>query len=124
LDNSPPLVLVVEDEPLIRIDISAALEDGGYRTEAAGDGAEALAKFGELSPALLVTDIYMHGKDGLELIGDLRRTGADTPIIAMSGHPERYDVLAIARKLGANATIEKPFSHDDLLRLVGDILRT
>ncbi|GAB2176191.1 response regulator [Dongia sp. agr-C8] len=118
----PPTILVIDDEALIRMDICAALADRGYRCVDVADGGEALARFDELAPALVVTDIYMAETDGLELIRRLRRQRIQTPILAMSGAVHKYDVLAIARRLGADATIEKPFVVTEIVHAVEALL--
>jgi CheY-like chemotaxis protein len=115
-------ILVVDDEPLIRLDICAALNERGYRTVAAFDGTEALRIARDSHPALVVTDIYMEGGDGLSLISALRRDGDAIPIIALSGASDKYDVLGIAKRMGATATLEKPFIIYEIVRAVEGLL--
>ncbi|WP_395016138.1 response regulator transcription factor [Dongia sp.] len=121
-DLQPPTILVVDDEAMVRMDICAALADRGYRCIDVADGAEALARFDALAPALVVTDIYMTETDGLEVIRQLRRQRIETPILAISGADHKYDVLAIAKRLGANATLEKPFVVEEVVRVVDALL--
>ncbi|HVT51241.1 MAG TPA: response regulator [Dongiaceae bacterium] len=118
----PATVLVVDDEPVIRLDVCAALAEHGYRTVDAADGTEALREFRAASPALLVTDIYMPGLDGLALIMQLRRDGVRIPIIAISGDLMNYDVLDLALKLGADAAVEKPFAMQEMVSMVDSLL--
>jgi CheY-like chemotaxis protein len=121
-DPSAATILVVDDEPVIRLDICSALAERGYRTIDAVDGKEALREFHEFSPALLVTDIYMPGLDGLGLIMQLRRDGVSAPIIAISGDLTKYDVLKMALKLGADAAMEKPFTMQEMVSAVDSLL--
>jgi two-component system, NarL family, capsular synthesis sensor histidine kinase RcsC len=72
--------------------------------------------------AALVTDIYMGGGDGFVLISALRDQGRTLPIIAMSGGKVGLDVLGFARKLGADATLAKPFRSRDLIALLERLL--
>jgi CheY-like chemotaxis protein len=120
--NGRLVVLVVDDEPILRIDLCGLFEERGFAAIAATDGAEALQKFKADPPQLVITDIYMAGMDGLELIRSLRRLDTTTPIIAISGDSRRYDILKMARKLGADATLEKPVTHHDILQLARRLL--
>jgi DNA-binding NtrC family response regulator len=70
-----------------------------------------LRSFSESRPDIIVTDIFLaSGEDGFALIEQVRAQDLDLPIIAVSGGRAGFDVLAQAAKLGANATVEKPFS--------------
>jgi CheY-like chemotaxis protein len=112
-----PLILIVDDELLIRESLADALADCGYETLTAAAGEEALQLFETHRIAAVVTDMYMGGSDGFVLINALRGQGAAVPIIVMSGGaPE------LARTLGADATLTKPFRPRDLLRLLEPLL--
>jgi CheY-like chemotaxis protein len=102
-----PLVLIVDDELIIREALADALTDYGYDTITAAEGEEALAAFERHDIAALVTDLYMGGSDGFVLISALRDRGRALPIIAMSG--SQNSALALARALGADTTLAKPF---------------
>ena len=70
-----------------------------------------MRSFAAAKPAIIVTDIFFEsGDDGFSLIERVRARDPDLPIIAISGGRAGFDVLAQAAKIGANATIEKPFS--------------
>jgi len=117
-------ILVVDDDDQIRRMVQRTLERAGYDVEPAADGKEALARF-EAHPAdLVITDLVMPEKEGLETIMTLIRKWKAPRIIAMSGggwnHPEEY--LEAARVLGVAATLEKPFANKDLLTLVRSVL--
>jgi DNA-binding NtrC family response regulator len=106
-----PRVLFVEDEAAITSMMIRYLAASGYETEAVETVAEALRSFSESRPDIIVTDIFLaSGEDGFALIEQVRAQDLDLPIIAVSGGRAGFDVLAQAAKLGANATVEKPFS--------------
>ena len=113
-----PLVVVVDDEPLLRKLMEAALE-GHYRVLLAEDGAGALRLFGGMgveSIAAVVTDIRMPGMDGLALAAALRDRGIEVPILFVSG----YAVIGQA----PGPTLPKPFSPDNLLAAVQQLLNS
>jgi CheY-like chemotaxis protein len=105
----PPLVLIVDDELLIRESLSDFLISCGYQTLTAAAGEDALELYETRDVAAIVTDIHMGGMDGYVLISAVRGRGGSVPIIAMSGGRLGQDVLGLATKLGADATLAKPF---------------
>src|SRR6185436_8020878 len=91
----------------------------------AKNGAEGLEMMARRSVDLLITDLLMPEKDGIETIREIRRANAALPILAISGGGKfgaRSDLLRMAQKLGATATLRKPFSRDDLIAAVGQCL--
>jgi len=117
-----PLILIVDDELLIRESLADALDDRGYETLTAAGGEEALELYKAHNVAALVTDIYMGGTDGFTLINALRGRGATLPIIVMSGGSLATSRLGLAKTLGADATLEKPFRPRDLDQLLERLL--
>jgi DNA-binding NtrC family response regulator len=117
-------ILVVEDEEGVRIVVRAALEQVGYRVTTAANGVEATRLLEDEHFGLVLTDVLMPDKDGIEIISDLRREYPELPVIAMSGGGRlpRDGYLAIARHLGAHAILEKPFTVDELLATVDRLL--
>ena len=107
-----PRVLFVEDDAGIVSVMTRYLAASGYATEAVESVDAALRSFSESRPDIIITDIFFAGGggDGFALIERVRAQDPDLPIIAISGGRAGYDVLAQAAKLGADATIEKPFS--------------
>jgi two-component system C4-dicarboxylate transport response regulator DctD len=104
-------VLFVEDEAAITTAMIRYLAASGYAVEAVESVEAALRAFAEARPDIIVTDIFLaSSEDGFTLIEKVRAQDPDLPIIAVSGGRAGFDVLAQAAKLGANATIEKPFS--------------
>ena len=118
------LVLVVDDEPLMRRTVRTALEKAGHQVEEAQDGNEGMRKFSELQPDLVLTDIVMPDREGVETIGAMRRLRPEVPIIAMSGGGSVGGTLflELAEQLGATRTAAKPIRNADLLRLVDECL--
>jgi CheY-like chemotaxis protein len=118
------LVLVVDDEPLMRRTLRTALEKAGHQVEEAQDGYECLRRFSELKPDLVITDIVMPDREGVETIGQLRQLDADVPIIAISGGGSVGGnlFLDLAQRLGATRTLTKPIRNADLLSAVSDCL--
>ncbi len=117
-------ILVVEDEEGVRTVVRAALEQVGYRVTTATNGIEATRLLEDGGYELVLTDVLMPDKDGIEVISDLRRECPELPIIAMSGGGRlpRDGYLAIARHLGAHAILQKPFTVDELLATVDRLL--
>jgi DNA-binding response OmpR family regulator len=119
-----PRILVVDDEPRIRELFRLFLEREGYQVEAAADGEEGLKLFREDPADLVVTDLIMPRKEGMETIIELRRDFPEAKIIAISGGgratPESY--LKTAQTLGAQRVLMKPFNRDELLEAVAEVL--
>ncbi len=114
------LILVVEDAQYLQTLICDTLNIGGHEVVSCGSGKEASRLYKERAFDLIVTDLVMPDMDGLELIRCLRETPSQVPILAVSGASE--DMLKIASALGAVATMKKPFSPDELLGAVENIL--
>ena len=113
-------ILVVDDEPMILQLISHALTAAGHEVQTAGDGDAGLAAVTEGGFDLLITDIIMPGKEGIELILEVRRRQPGLPVIAVSGGhlSGDHDILDTAQRLGAIHTLAKPFRPRELVRLV------
>jgi DNA-binding NtrC family response regulator len=106
-----PHVLFVEDDATVVSVMVRYLDASGYETEAVDSVDAAFRSFAQRKPDIIVTDIFFTGAgDGFGFIESIRAGDPDLPIIAISGGRAEFDVLAQAAKLGANATIEKPFS--------------
>ena len=90
----------------------------------AADGEKGLDIFQRHQVDVVITDIMMPEKDGLETIQEVKKTHPMTKIVAMSGEEEREgpSFLAIGRKLGADGVLVKPFSGKDLLSVLDSIL--
>ena len=113
-------VLVVDDEKTIRYILRQMLEKIGYRVFEASNGHEALRILDEHNADLIIIDILMPEKDGIETIIEIRRRSPDLPIIAISGGggPRNISYLELARKFGADYIMPKPFSVVEVLNVV------
>lgn len=118
LGNGPMTsILVVDDDQQIRNLLSSVLERSGYKTIIASNGKEAVTQYREIRPDMIITDIVMPEKDGIETIQEIRQINPKAKIIAMSGGGQiKADVyLSLAKNLGAGAILEKPFRMNELL---------
>jgi DNA-binding response OmpR family regulator len=115
------LVLVVDDEPIVRDVVVRYLQRDGYRTLETADGVEAERLVAEARPALVVLDVMLPGMDGLEL---LRRIRADSelPVIMLTARGEEADRI-VGLELGADDYVTKPFSPRELAVRVRNVLR-
>lgn len=114
-----PRILLIEDDENLRFILAEVLVEAGYEVYEAEEGEDALATASGQMPDLVVTDIVMPGMEGIAAIMALRDRYDTIPIIAISGH-ELY--LDSSEKLGADAALLKPFSHDSLIQTVRDLL--
>ena len=116
-------ILVVDDELQMRQMLRQALERHGHTVDEAADGREALQRFAQQQPDLVITDLVMPEKEGIETIQALRQKCPPLPIIAISGGgrvgPENY--LSMAGQMGANRTFAKPFSLEEILTAVREL---
>jgi YesN/AraC family two-component response regulator len=100
------------------------LENEGYEVMDAANGEEGLKLIRDQSADLIITDLIMPQKEGLETIRGLKRDFPNVKIIAISGGgrigPEEY--LNLARKLGANYTFAKPVEHKELIKAVKNLM--
>ena len=118
-------ILLAEDDPALRRLLAAILEEAGHRVLAVADGEAAAEALQAFTPDLVVTDILMPRRDGLELIRAIRGSRAGTPILAISGGGTSGmdEVLRFARLLGADATLAKPFGLVELHGAVDRLLQ-
>lgn len=117
-------VLVIEDNADLRNLIQTYLEEEGYEVFSAADGREGLQHQRSVPSGIVVTDIFMPGKEGIETVFDLKREFPDTRIIVMSGGPslvQGMDYLGLARELGASKTLAKPFTMKQLAEAVREL---
>jgi CheY-like chemotaxis protein len=113
-------VLVVEDEPAVRLLVTSILEGAGYTTIQAEDGSDAIraldqSRSAAKAPCAVLLDMMLPVVDGLGVLRHLAAGGHSVPVVAMSGSSGH---LAAAAAAGVQATLAKPFSLDDLLDLV------
>jgi YesN/AraC family two-component response regulator len=119
-------ILVADDEAPIRELLRQALEMNGYEVVEAANGVETVKLFRENQIDLVITDIIMPDKEGLESIMDLKEIDPDVKIIAMSGggRLEPHSYLQMAAKFGAKRVFQKPLSISLLLSTIKELLET
>ena len=112
--NAPKRVLIAEDEALIRLDLAEMLTEEGFEVVGqAVDGEQAVAMATELHPDLVILDVKMPKKDGIEAAGEI--VGEQiAPVVILTAFSQR-DLIERARDAGAMAYLVKPFSKADLL---------
>jgi two-component system, NtrC family, nitrogen regulation response regulator NtrX len=112
-------VLIVDDEPDIRLLIDGVLQDEGYETRGAGDADAALAAFRVRRPSLVILDVWLQGShmDGLALLEAFHSEEPHVPVAMISGHGN-IEMAVQAIQQGAYDFIEKPFKSDRLLLVV------
>lgn len=117
-------ILIIDDEEPIRFTLRAILQKAGYEIAEATNGEEGLALQREQPFDLIITDIIMPEKAGVETIIDLRSNYPDLKIIAISGggRTRNLDFLKIAKQYGADKYLTKPFSRDELLAVIQSCL--
>jgi DNA-binding response OmpR family regulator len=118
--TAPKTVLICEDDPNLRTLVRLALGDG-FRFLEAPDAPTVLELVRRSKPDLIVLDLMLPGKNGLELLADIRRAedGARTPVVVISAWS---DSDAAAREAGADRFVAKPFEPDALRATVVELL--
>jgi two-component system KDP operon response regulator KdpE len=116
-----PLVLVVDDEPAIQRFLRAALPGHGFRLAEAGTAAEALDKLIALRPDVVLLDLGLPDRDGLELLRELRGWSS-VPVVILSARDREHDKV-IALDAGADDYVSKPFGVGELLARLRVALR-
>lgn len=117
-----PGILIIDDDVAIRSMMSQILSSAGYQVSTAADGKAGINLYRENPTDLIITDLVMPEKDGIELIMELRREFPQAKVIAMSGGSQygNMDYLKTARMLGALRVLDKPFEIDTLLQIVSE----
>lgn len=113
-------ILVIDDEAAVRGTIQRMLESAGHEVIAAENGRDGLDRYRKQDLDVVITDIIMPEKDGIETIREIRAIDPTVAIIAISGegHTGLPDFLRVAKKLGATATLKKPFRENDLMACI------
>ncbi len=117
-------ILVIDDEEMVRDMLRQTLEYAGYEVLEASEGEIGLRLFYSHRPALVITDILMPGREGIETIRELRKKAPEAKIIAISGggRVSKQDFLPVAQSFGAVKTLAKPFERHELLDAVRAVL--
>jgi DNA-binding response OmpR family regulator len=122
MPDRPPRILLVDDEQPIQTLLSFPLQRDGYEVVVASDGREALARYDESPPDLVVLDLMLPRMDGLEVCKRLRAKGETVPIIMLTAKSEEIDKV-LGLELGADDYITKPFSMREFRSRVKAALR-
>ncbi len=117
-------ILIIDDEELARFTVRLILETAGHEVGEAKNGNEGLTQFRSNPYDLVITDIIMPEKEGIETIIELRKDYPDLRIIAISGggRTRNLDFLRLAGQFGAAVSLAKPFSDDELIVAVNTCL--
>ena len=112
-------ILVIDDDKIFRDTVSAVLKQAGFRIMEAVNGNEGLIICSENEIDIVITDIVMPDKEGIETIVELRNKYPEVKIIAMSGYPDLY--LDSATTFGADRIIKKPFRNSEIISIVKEL---
>ena len=118
-------ILVIDDDEQFRAMLVQMLTQDGHQVAIAADGEEGLRLIGQAAPELIITDILMLKKDGMDLLLELDRADSPIPVIAVSGGRRSITAefnLDSATLLGARAVLAKPFTRTDLRQAVANVL--
>ncbi|MCK5227068.1 MAG: response regulator [Desulfobulbaceae bacterium] len=117
-------ILVIDDEVEVLLMLRQILELHKHQVVSAANGEKGAELFRDSPTDLIITDMIMPEKSGIETIVELVKEFPEVKIIAISGggaiEPERY--LSLAENLGAKQTLPKPFTHEELMNAVNDVL--
>ncbi len=124
-------ILVIDDDELIRGTVQAILASEGYESVLTVDGEDGVRQFERQQFDLVLCDVFMPHKEGLETVREIRQLSAATPIISMTGSIPTSDsgrldpdFLRMSGALGATRTIAKPFRPRELLAVIRECLGT
>ena len=119
-----PGLLVVEDDSSVRSTVVTFLELEGFTVDSVGSTREALSRLGNNRYDIVLTDILMPQRDGVEVLREVKRRWPGLPVIAISGGGwiGANELLGMAERLGADNILQKPVRRDDLIRAVDDAL--
>jgi len=115
-------ILYVEDEIFLAKIVSETLQSRGYEVILESDGAQALKKFEQSSPDICILDIMLPNKDGFAIADEIREKNVEVPIIFLSAKSGVTDVVN-GFKIGANDYIRKPFSMEELIVRIDNVLK-
>jgi two-component system, OmpR family, alkaline phosphatase synthesis response regulator PhoP len=122
MTSEHPHVLIVEDDEAIAAGLALNLSIEGYVPSHVQDGGAALEHIRAERPSLVVLDISLPVKNGLEVLRELRADGNRTPVVVLSARQDEFDKVA-ALRLGADDYVTKPFALAELLARIAAVLR-
>lgn len=112
-------VLLVEDDIDLRFSLAGILARAGHHVIEADDGEDGVAQIAKKNPDVVISDMVMDGMEGISTVLNIRNTHPELPILAISGSAL---YLNNAEKLGANASLQKPFSSEAFMNAVNALL--
>lgn len=115
-------ILIVEDEATVAEVVGRYMQREGYSVRHVADGARAMAAVDSFHPDLIVLDVMLPNRDGLEICRELRATHGGTPVIMLTARGEETDKI-LGLGLGADDYVTKPFSPGELVARVKAVLR-
>lgn len=117
-------ILVIDDNDGVRLTLHNVLEVAGYTVYSVNNAKKGLQTLSEVHVDLLVLDIVMPDKDGVEVMAVVRKSHPSLPVLCISGDSTRNTALYlhISQKMGARATLHKPFTMEVFLQVVSDCL--
>ena len=117
-------ILIIDDDSGFRKMVRFMLEREGYDVVEASDGNEGIETYHQEKVDLVITDIFMPEKEGIETIIELRRDNPDIKIIAVSGGGWKgdFDALKIAEAFGVQKAFEKPFERKEIIKTIKELL--
>jgi DNA-binding response OmpR family regulator len=122
MDETKPLIAIIDDDHGVARSVQLNLELEGFRVMIAGDGEAGIALVHAESPDVIVLDVMMPKKDGLQTCKDLRNSGISTPLILLTARCEEVDKV-LGLDLGADDFLAKPFGMRELVARVKALLR-
>ena len=119
-----PRIPVIDNEQVLRSTVVMILTRAGFTVEEASDGQAGLAMFHKNPPDIVLTDIFMPNRDGIEIIKELKHSSLWTKIIAITGggHLRMMEMALAAKVLGADHVLDKPFESESLLAAINTVL--
>lgn len=118
-------ILVVDDEPTLRTMLTHMLEKDDHEVLVANDGAQGIDLYRENRPDLVISDLVMPNKNGIDMILELKKEYPDLRLIAISGGggiTGSFDYLPTAKLVGANIILKKPFGLQELRESLDSVL--
>ncbi|MGB7768006.1 MAG: response regulator [Verrucomicrobiia bacterium] len=114
----------MDDEADARIFIEEILKSAGHEVVLAADGLEGMRQCHSTPVDLVLVDLFMPNREGLETIKEIKQQFPDFPIIAMSGNSLALPLLSVAQRLGATEVLQKPFLPEELLEAIKHALQS
>lgn len=118
-------ILIVDDEPQLRMMLTHMLKQDNHEVLEADNGAQGIAMYRQHKPDMMIADLVMPEKNGIDMLLDLKKEFPQLNVLAISGGggiTGSFDYLPIAKLIGAKRILKKPFGLEDLRKSVKDLL--